>query len=194
MRCFLLNKPYGVLSQFTREVPSHRTLKDVYDFPPHVYPVGRLDRDSEGLLLLTDDTRLNHRLLQPAHGHRRTYHVQVEGTVGDDAVAALAVGPTIRIRGREHRSRPVVVERIAPAYPPRVPPVRERKHIPDTWLSLTLTEGKNRQVRRMCAAVGHPVLRLIRYAIGGTTLADLEGQLVREVGVTWLSQRLGLLK
>ena len=193
MRYFLLDKPYGVLSQFTREVPSHRTLAAVYDFPPQVYPVGRLDRDSEGLLLLTDDTRLNHRLLNPAHGHQRTYHVQVEGAVGQAAIAALAAGPAIRIRGREHRSRPVQVEPIAPAYPPRVPPVRVRKTIPDTWLALTLTEGKNRQVRRMCAAVGHPVLRLIRYAVGELTLADLQGQQVREVGVTWLEQRLELL-
>ncbi len=194
MRYFLLDKPYGVLSQFSRELATHRTLADVYDFPPHVYPVGRLDRDSEGLLLLTDDTRLNYRLLQPAHGHRRTYHVQVEGAVGEEATAALAAGVTIRLKGREHRSRPVVVERIAPAYSPRMPPIRQRKHIPDTWLSLTLTEGKNRQVRRMCAAVGHPVLRLVRYAIGEVTLADLAGQHVREVGVNWLSQRLGLLK
>ena len=193
MRYFLLDKPYGVLSQFTREVPSHRTLADVYDFPPQVYPVGRLDRDSEGLLLLTDDTRLNHQLLNPIHGHRRTYHVQVEGAVGQEAIAALAAGPTIRIKGRAHRSRPVQIERIAPAYLPRVPPVRVRKTIPDTWLSLTLTEGKNRQVRRMCAAVGHPVLRLIRYAVGALTLADLQGQQVREVGVTWLEQRLELL-
>ncbi|MBB4077816.1 23S rRNA pseudouridine2457 synthase [Lewinella aquimaris] len=190
MRYFLINKPFGTLSQFTREAPEHRTLADLYDFPPGVYPVGRLDRDSEGLLLLTDDKRLNHRLLDPSYGHARTYWVQVEGKVTEEAIRALAAGPVIRIKGKEHHSRPVGVERIAPALPPRDPPIRVRQQIPDTWLALTLREGKNRQVRRMCAAVGHPVLRLLRYAIEDLTLADLAGQHVREVSVTYLLPRL----
>ncbi|CAH1000448.1 Ribosomal large subunit pseudouridine synthase E [Neolewinella maritima] len=185
----MLNKPYDVLSQFTREVPSHRTLADVYDFPPGVYPVGRLDRDSEGLLLLTDDKRLNQKLLDPSNGHSRTYHVQVDGEVGQAALDALAAGPEIRVGGKVHRSKPVQVRIIAPAVAPRVPPIRVRKHIPTTWLELVLTEGKNRQVRRMCAAVGHPVLRLIRYAIGGVTLDMLEGARAREVDWTWLQQQ-----
>ena len=193
MHYYLLNKPYGVLSQFTREVPTHRTLADVFAFPAGVYPVGRLDRDSEGLLILTDDTRLNQRLLHPRNAHRRTYHVQVEGEPNEDAIRRLASGPDIRIKGKVHYSLPVGVRRIAPAAPPRVPPIRVRRDIPDCWLALTLTEGKNRQVRRMCAAVGHPVLRLIRYAIGDLTLEDLAGQQVREVSVDWLSRRLTLL-
>ena len=190
MRYFLLNKPYGVLSQFTRELPEHRTLSDLFAFPARVYPVGRLDRDSEGLLLLTDDTRLNHRLLNPAFAHLRTYWAQVEGTPGDEKLRALAAGPTIRAKGKTHASRPLRVTVIAPAVPPREPPIRVRQHIPDSWLQLELTEGKNRQVRKICAAVGHPVLRLLRYAIEGVTLDDLDGQAVREVPADWILPRL----
>ncbi|WP_246050194.1 pseudouridine synthase [Neolewinella litorea] len=188
----MINKPYGVLSQFTRELPDHRTLADLYDFPPDVYPVGRLDRDSEGLLLLTDDGALNHRLLNPAHRHPRTYWVQVEGIPTPDALSALAAGPTIRIKGKNHASLPLLVETIAPAVAPRTPPIRYRKNVADSWLSLTLTEGKNRQVRRVCAAVGYPVLRLIRHAIVEVTLEDLAGQSVREVDRDWLYARLEL--
>ena len=191
-RYFLINKPYGVLSQFTRELPEHRTLADLADFPSGVYPVGRLDRDSEGLLILTDDASLNQQLLQPARGHHRTYWVRVEGIPTDADLERLAAGPEIRIKGKVHRSRPLLVERIAPAVPPRQPPVRYRKSVPDCWLSLRLTEGKNRQVRRICAAVGFPVLRLLRYGIVGITLDDLEGREVREVDGKWLRQRLEL--
>ncbi|PPK86678.1 ribosomal large subunit pseudouridine synthase E [Neolewinella xylanilytica] len=191
-RYFLINKPYGVLSQFTREVPEHRTLADLFPFPRGVYPVGRLDRDSEGLLILTDDPRLNDRLLHPRHAHARTYWVQVEGEPGAEALEALARGPEIRIKGKVHRSQPVVVKPIAPAVPRRNPPIRERKHIADSWLQLTLTEGKNRQVRRMCAAVGFPVLRLLRYAIEGLSLEELEGEAVREVTGDWLRTKLEL--
>ncbi|MCP9235073.1 pseudouridine synthase [Lewinella sp. JB7] len=192
MRYFLINKPFGTLSQFTRELPEHRTLADLYDFPAGVYPVGRLDRDSEGLLILTDDKRLNHRLLDPTYGHARTYWVQVEGDPSRDTLRALADGPPIRIKGKEHASLPVGVEVIAPALPPRDPPIRVRREIPDTWLALTLREGKNRQVRRMCAAVGCPVLRLVRYGIEDLTLDDLAGQQVREVSVDYLRPRLRL--
>ena len=191
-RYFAINKPYGVLSQFTRELPEHRTLADLYDFPPRVYPVGRLDRDSEGLLLLTDDRSLNDRLLHPRHAHRRTYWVQVEGEPGTSDLQALAAGPEIRIKGKVHRSRPLLVERISPAVPRRDPPIRERQSVPDSWLSLTLTEGKNRQVRRMCAAVGFPVLRLLRYAIGGLSLEDLDGEAVVELPREWLLDKLEL--
>lgn len=194
MRYFLAHKPYGVLSQFTREQPDHRTLADLYDFPPRVYPVGRLDRDSEGLLLLTDDTRLNHRLLNPSFAHRRTYWAQVEGLPTGEALGQLAAGPTIRAKGKSLVSRPLEVSRIAPAVAPRQPPVRVRQHIPDSWLQLILTEGKNRQVRKICAAVGHPVLRLLRYAIEDVRLDDLAGQVVREYPAQWLLPRLKLDK
>ncbi len=195
-RYFLLDKPYDVLSQFTREDPRHRTLADVHDFPPRVYPVGRLDRDSEGLLLLTDDSGLNEKLLHPRHRHERTYHVQVEGSPTPADLARLAAGVTIRVKGREHACAPLLVSPLPATetrrIPPRTPPIRERLSIPTTWLSLTLTEGKNRQVRRMCAAVGFPVLRLRRYGIGGVTLPHLEGKIVREVDQKWLFGRLGL--
>ncbi|MGB3799968.1 MAG: pseudouridine synthase [Lewinella sp.] len=191
-RYYLLNKPYGVLSQFTREVPTHRTLADLHDFPKDVYPVGRLDRDSEGLLILTNDRSLNDRLLHPRHGHQRTYWVQVEGDPTPEEVARLAEGPDIRIKGKVHHSLPLGVKRISPAVPRRNPPIRVRQHIPDCWLSLVMTEGKNRQVRRMCAAVGFPVLRLVRYAIAGVTVEEVSEAAVREVSGGWLYDALEL--
>ena len=186
-----------MLSQFTREVPTHRVLGDLGDFPRDVYPVGRLDRDSEGLLVLTNDRRLNDALLNPRHAHPRTYWARVEGTPGPAALDRLRGGVVIRAKGKTHRCAPVGAEVLPPAatrsLPPRVPPVRYRKSVPDAWLSLTLTEGKNRQVRRMCAAVDLPVLRLIRTAIVNLSLADLDGQAVREFSRTELLQKLGLL-
>lgn len=166
-----LHKPYGVLSQFTPEPGSRwRTLAD-FGLPKDVYALGRLDADSEGLLLLSDEPGLNSRLLDPAHGHRREYWVQVERLPTDAALAELARGVTIG----GHRTQPCRVRRLdpAPALPPRDPPIRERKNVPDCWLALELTEGKNRQVRRMTAAVGHPTLRLVRARIGALTLASL---------------------
>jgi 23S rRNA pseudouridine2457 synthase len=166
-----LHKPYGVLSQFTPEPGSAwRTLAD-FDLPKAVYALGRLDADSEGLLLLSDEAGLNSRLLDPQHAHRREYWVQVEGSPSDAALAQLAQGVTIG----DYRTLPAHAQRLPapPALAPRNPPVRVRKTIPDTWLSLELTEGKNRQVRRMTAAVGHPTLRLVRARIGEFTLGDL---------------------
>ncbi len=166
-----LHKPYGVLSQFTPEPGSRwRTLAD-FGLPKDVYALGRLDADSEGLLLLSDEPGLNSRLLDPAHGHRREYWVQVERLPTDAALAELARGVTIG----GHRTQPCRVRRFepAPALPPRDPPIRLRKNVPDCWLALELTEGKNRQVRRMTAAVGHPTLRLVRMRIGVFTLDDL---------------------
>ncbi len=191
---YLLNKPYGVLSQFTREAPEHRTLGDLYDFPPDVYPVGRLDRDSEGLLILTNDGGLNRRLLDPAFGHRRTYLVQVEGMPEEAALRRLREGLPIRIRKKNYRTRPAQV-RLLPAPPPvseRTPPVRFRKTVPDRWLELTLTEGKNRQVRRMCAAAGYPVLRLIRTRIEKVRLPGPEPGAVKEIDGKSLYQLLGM--
>jgi 23S rRNA pseudouridine2457 synthase len=166
-----LHKPYGVLSQFTPEPGSAwRTLAD-FRLPPNVYPLGRLDADSEGLLLLSDEAGINSRLLEPQHGHRREYWVQVERIPSTEAVAQLQRGVKIG----DHLTLPCRAWPLdpAPALPPRNPPVRYRKTVPDGWLAIELTEGKNRQVRRMTAAVGHPTLRLVRAKIGQLTLADL---------------------
>ena len=174
-----LHKPYGVLSQFTPEPGSRwRTLAD-FKLPPNVYALGRLDADSEGLLLLSDEPGLNSRLLDPEAGHRREYWVQVEGVPADAVLAQLARG--VEIEGR--RTRPGGARRLdpAPAVPPRVPPIRVRKSIPDSWLALELTEGRNRQVRRMSAAVGHPTLRLLRARIGQFALGDLPAGQWREL-------------
>lgn len=167
-----LHKPYGVLSQFTPEPASRwRTLAE-FGLPHDVYPLGRLDADSEGLLLLSDEPGLNAALLDPQHAHRREYWVQVEGIPATTALARLARGG---LSVGDHRTRPCRVRLLdtAPDFPPRVPPVRVRRTVPDCWLALELVEGKNRQVRRMTAAVGHPTLRLIRVRIGGFHLGDL---------------------
>ena len=163
-------KPFDVLSQFTQEHPSHRTLAE-FGFPPDVYAIGRLDRDSEGLLLLSDEARWNDRLLNPRHAHPRTYHAQVDGQISDEALHKLRSGLDLT----DFRSLPCKALRLdpEPAHPPRDPPIRVRKNIPTSWLELTLTEGKNRQVRRMTATVGFPTLRLIRVSIGSLKLADL---------------------
>jgi 23S rRNA pseudouridine2457 synthase len=172
------HKPYGVLSQFTPDHPGQRTLAE-FEFPKGIFPIGRLDQDSEGLLLLGNEPRLVTRLLDPCHGHPRTYHVQVEGEPDDVALRKLAVGG-IDLKG--HRTRPCQARRLEePGYPPRNPPVRFRKSVPDRWIELVLTEGKNRQVRRMTAAVGFPTLRLIRAAIGGLRLEGIEPGTWREL-------------
>jgi 23S rRNA pseudouridine2457 synthase len=165
------HKPHGVLSQFTPDHPGQKTLAE-FGFPPEVFPIGRLDQDSEGLLLLGNEREVVSRLLDPVHGHPRTYQVQVEGVAGPEAIARLAAGG-LDLKG--HRTLPCRARLLdpAPGHPPRDPPVRYRKSVPDCWLELTLTEGKNRQVRRMTAAVGLPTLRLIRVAIGELTLEGL---------------------
>ena len=159
------HKPYGVLCQFTPDQPGQRTLAD-FGFPKNVYPLGRLDMDSEGLLLLSDESGLNDRLLNPKHAHPRTYLVQVEGIPDASAIKVLREG-SIVIRG--HRCLPCEAKVLTPRpeIPPREPPIRVRQEIPDTWIQIKLTEGKNRQVRRMTAAIGHPTLRLVRIEIGG---------------------------
>jgi len=192
---FILYKPYGVLSQFTREHPDHRVLGDLYDFPRDVYAVGRLDKDSEGLLLLTNDKTLNQRLLEPKQGHKRTYWAQVEGDIDENALQQLRQGVNIRIKKKDYHTRPAKARRLAsaPHLPERDPPIRYRKNIPESWLELQLTEGKNRQVRRMCAAVGFPVLRLVRVAIGQLTLGDLKAGEVKALPSKLVFQQLGLL-
>ncbi len=165
------HKPYGVLCQFTPDQPGQRTLAD-FGFPPGVYPVGRLDMDSEGLLLLSDEAGFNNRLLDPKTAHPRTYLAQVEGIPTNEAVARLARGG-IEIQG--HRTLPCAARLLetAPELPNRIPPVRFRQSIPTAWIELQLIEGKNRQVRRMTAAVGFPTLRLVRIAIGRLECAGL---------------------
>lgn len=170
-RLILFNKPYGVLSQFTdRGTETARaTLSDYIDVP-RVYPAGRLDRDSEGLLLLTDDGRLQARIADPKHKTPKTYFVQVEGEPDEASLDRLRQG----VRLKDGMTRPAEVERIVdPEVWPRDPPIRVRKSVPDCWLELTIREGRNRQVRRMTAAVGHPTLRLVRWSIGDWTLADI---------------------
>ncbi len=174
------HKPYGVLSQFTPEAGSRwRTLAD-FGLPANVYALGRLDADSEGLLLLSDEPGLNNRLLDPEHAHRRGYWAQVEGAPDAAALAKLSRGG---IDLGDYRTRACHTQLLAPApnIAPRDPPIRVRKNIPDTWLALELIEGKNRQVRRMTAAVGHPTLRLIRVRIGAFTLGDLASGKWREL-------------
>lgn len=172
------NKPYGVLSQFTPDGSPHRTLAE-FGFPRGVYPVGRLDADSEGLLLLSDEPGLNTRLLDPKKGHCRTYWVQVERIPAPEALAQLSAGMTVQ----DYKTRPCKAWLLdpRPEVPPRNPPIRVRKNVPDCWIAMELSEGKNRQVRRMTAAIGHPTLRLLRAAIGDLELGELPPGAWREL-------------
>jgi len=168
-RLILFNKPYGVLCQFTdrgTEGSTRPTLSQFIDVAD-VYPAGRLDLDSEGLLLLTDDGRLQSRIADPKFKTAKTYLAQLEGDVSDDALAALRSG----VRLKDGTTRPAEAEHIPPPHLwPRDPPIRFRKNVPDGWIRLTIREGRNRQVRRMTAAVGHPTLRLVRWSIGDWSL------------------------
>ena len=164
------HKPFGVLSQFTSEGSRHRTLAE-FKFPKGVYPIGRLDAESEGLLLLSDEAPLNARLLHPTQGHWRRYWALVERVPSPEALARLQGGLSIG----EHHTLPCRAWMLdpQPSVPPRVPPVRFRKNVRDVWIALELVEGKNHQVRRMTAAVGHPTLRLLRERIGELPLGAL---------------------
>jgi 23S rRNA pseudouridine2457 synthase len=177
----LLNKPYGMLSQFSHQAGTRWTsLRDIPLLPAGIYPAGRLDAESEGLLLLTDDMKTRHRLLDPASLHPRTYLAQVEGIPDPRAIHRLESG-TILLDGR--RVLPAIARLLPdePDVPPRAIPIRYRASIPTAWVELTLREGRNRQVRRMTAAAGHPTLRLIRTAIGSLLLDDLPPGAWREV-------------
>lgn len=182
LRYFTFYKPFNVLCQFSKE-GDKKTLADYFfNLPKDVYPVGRLDYDSEGLLLLTNDKQLTHQLLEPKYKHQRTYWVQVEGDITTEALAKLQKGVIININGKQHHTLPAKAEKlIAPSVADRNPPIRFRKEIPTSWLALTLTEGKNRQVRRMTAAVGFPTLRLIRYSIGGYTIDGMSIGMIEEI-------------
>jgi 23S rRNA pseudouridine2457 synthase len=173
-RVILFNKPFNVLSQFTDKGTAgsdRQTLSEFIDVPK-VYAAGRLDRDSEGLLVLTDNGRLQARIANPRNKVAKTYWAQVEGEISDEALAQLQTGVVLK----DGKTRPAKARRIPQpdALWPRVPPVRYRKSVPDSWIELTITEGRNRQVRRMTAAVGNPTLRLIRYRVGDWTLDGLE--------------------
>jgi 23S rRNA pseudouridine2457 synthase len=172
-RLILFNKPYGVLSQFTdkgTEGSARPTLSDFIALPG-VYPAGRLDLDSEGLMLLTDDGRLQAQIADPRHKMPKTYLVQVEGEPDEAALASLRKGVALK----DGTTLPALAERIeAPSIWPRDPPIRVRQSIPDSWIRLTIREGKNRQVRRMTAVVGHPTLRLVRWSIGEWCVEELE--------------------
>ncbi|HEX8311440.1 MAG TPA: pseudouridine synthase [Chthoniobacteraceae bacterium] len=174
------HKPFGVLSQFTPDGSKHRPLAD-FGFPKGVYPIGRLDSESEGLLLLSDEGELNARLLHPTQGHRRTYWALVEREPTGEALRKLESG--LLLGG--HRTLPCRSWRLAPqpTVPPRDPPVRFRKSVVDVWIALELVEGKNHQVRKMTAAVGHPTLRLIRVQIGEFALGELAPGAWRELNV-----------
>jgi 23S rRNA pseudouridine2457 synthase len=181
MRVIAFNKPYGVVSQFTSR-EGKRTLAEFIQVKG-VYPVGRLDEDSEGLLLLTDDGALQHRLSDPKSEHPKTYLVQVERVPDGAALEKLRHGVVIQ----GYKTKPAKVRLLGidggaePQLPPRDPPIRFRKSVPTAWLEITLTEGKNRQVRRMTAAVGHPTLRLLRVAVAGVTLGELKSGELRDL-------------
>jgi 23S rRNA pseudouridine2457 synthase len=181
-RLILFNKPFGVLPQFTdkgTEGSPRPTLSQFIDVPG-VYPAGRLDMDSEGLMLLTDDGRLQARISDPKFKMPKSYLVQVEGEVTDEALAALRAG----VRLKDGMTLPAEAERIAdPELWPRDPPIRVRLSVPDSWLKLTIREGRNRQVRRMTAAVGFPTLRLVRWSVGEWTVEGIEQGQWREISL-----------
>jgi 23S rRNA pseudouridine2457 synthase len=175
MDYFLIYKPFQVLSQFT-STEGKLCLKDILHVPTDVYPVGRLDYDSEGLLLITNDKSINQQLLNPIFAHQRTYWVQVDGAITSAALAQLSKGVTINVDGKAYKTKPAKIELLSEPVqvPERNPPIRFRKSIPTTWVSIQVTEGKNRQVRKMFAQVGFPVLRLIRAKLGKYTIQDMQ--------------------
>lgn len=180
-RYFLMYKPYMVLSQFSTDGEGKLGLGSVYDFPKDVYPVGRLDEDSEGLLLLTNDPKANARLL--GQGVEKEYFAQVEGLATDEKLAPLRKGVEIKVKKEHYHTLPAVVAVLEgePELPPRIPPIRFRAQIPTTWVSIILREGKNRQVRRMTAKVGLPTLRLVRWRLGEWTVEGMKPGEVKEL-------------
>lgn len=185
-------KPFNVMTQFSGENPDETLQVLDYDFPKDVYPVGRLDKDSEGLLLLTNDKRLNHKLLDPKFKHEREYWAQVEKVPTDRALDQLTKG----VKLNDGMTLPAKARLLDPEpdLPPRDPPIRYRASIPTAWLSLTLTEGRNRQVRRMTAAVGFPTLRLVRWRLENLLLGDMQPGQVRELADIERTELLNRLK
>jgi len=184
IKYYALYKPFGVLSQFTGE-EGEKTLKSIGDFAKDIYPVGRLDKDSEGLLILSNDKQLVDLLLNPKHQHEKEYFVQVEGVPDDESLKKLTDGVVIK----GYKTLPAKIRRISgPKLPERIPPIRFRKNIPTSWLSITITEGKNRQVRRMTASVGFPTLRLVRVRICNIHLQNLHVGEIRELSVAEIKE------
>lgn len=183
LRYFLFYKPFQVLTQFSAEGEKKTLAHFFKNIPKDIYPVGRLDYDSEGLLLLTNDKKLTQYLLEPRHKHERTYYVQVEGLLDERARQQLENGVTINVDGKLYKTLPAQAKIIEtePNLPERNPPIRFRKNIPTTWLALTLHEGKNRQVRKMTAAVGFPTLRLVRYSIGALSIDGWDSGQIEEL-------------
>ncbi len=179
---FAIFKPFGMLSQFTSE-GAHKTLADLnFKFPIDVYPVGRLDADSEGIILLTNDKRVNSKLLEPANKHQRKYIIQLEGEVTNEALSLLEKGVKLNDKGTIYETLPAKATIVdSPELPERNPPVRFRKSIPTSWIELTIHEGKNRQIRKMTAAIGFPTLRLVRVSIEDLKLDKMENGIVQEI-------------
>ncbi len=175
MDYFLIYKPFQVLSQFT-STEGKLCLKDILHVPTDVYPVGRLDYDSEGLLLITNDKSINQQLLNPLYAHQRTYWVQVDGAITEAAIAQLSKGVSINVDGKAYQTKTAKLEILPDTLevPERNPPIRFRKSIPTSWVAIQITEGKNRQVRKMFAQVGFPVLRLIRAKLGKYSIHDMQ--------------------
>jgi 23S rRNA pseudouridine2457 synthase len=175
MDYFLIYKPFQVLSQFT-STEGKLCLKDILHVPTDVYPVGRLDYDSEGLLLITNDKSINQQLLDPLYEHQRTYWVQVDGAITEVALAQLSKGVSINVDGKLYQTKPATLESLPDTIPvpERNPPIRFRKSIPTSWVAIQITEGKNRQVRKMFAQVGFPVLRLIRAKLGKYSIDHMQ--------------------
>ena len=190
----MIYKPFGYLSQFTKEIPTHKTLQDLYPFPPDVYSVGRLDKDSEGLLILTDDKSITERLLNPKFEHTRSYYAQVEGIVHDRHLNGLSASLEIKVNKKVFYTKPCQANKAIDIswIKERTPPIRYRKNIPTSWINIKLKEGKNRQVRKMCAKVGIPVLRLIRIQIEKLDIMDFAIGEVREFSREALYQKLFL--
>ena len=178
LRYYIINKPYKVLSQYTDDA-DNKGLGSIISIPKGIYSVGRLDLDSEGLLILTNDKKLNQALLNPENEHRRTYHAEVEGVPSSSTLKALSNGLCIKVNGKSFMTKKAEISALIDyQLPERIPPVNRVKHPQTSWIELILTEGKNRQVRKMTAKVGHPTLRLLRVAIENLTLHQLRpGQL-----------------
>ena len=190
---FVIYKPYKVLSQFTDE-DVNKGLGSVFELPKNVYPVGRLDLDSEGLLILTNDRKLNHRLLDPKYQHKRTYWVEVEGTPTSDALEAFSDGVEINLKGRRYMTKKAKAKFVSEVtgIEERIPPVNYTKHPIRSWLEIELIEGKNRQVRKMTAAVGHPTLRLIRVGIEDLSLFPMKPGELTQISEKVLKKKLKL--